>query len=107
MPIGGEMGTYRELNAWKEARILCNMVYRITETLPESERYGLSSQMRRAAVSILSNIAEGYERDGAKEYVHFLRISCGSAYELETQIILCSDLHYIEKCKLVNCTRKM
>lgn len=91
------MGTYRELNAWKEARILCNMVYRITEALPKSERYGLSSQMRRAAVSILSNIAEGYGRDGAKEYVHFLRISCGSAYELETQIILCSDLHYIEK----------
>ncbi len=91
------MGSYRNLDAWKEARILCKMVYRITEILPESERFGLSSQMQRAAVSILSNIAEGYGREGAKEYIRFLHISCGSAYELETQIIICNDLDYLNR----------
>ena len=91
------MGTYRDLDAWKEARVLCKMVYRITELFPDSERFGLSSQMQRAAVSILSNIAEGYGREGAKKYIRFLHISCGSAYELETQIIICNDLGYLDK----------
>ena len=91
------MGTYRDLDAWKEARVLCKMVYEISALLPESEKFGLSSQMQRAAVSILSNIAEGYGRDGSKEYIRFLHISCGSAYELETQIIICSDLGYFNR----------
>ena len=100
------MRTYRDLDAWKEARNLCIMIYKLTESLPDVEIYGLTSQMRRAVVSIASNIAEGYGREGAKEYIRFLHIACGSAYELETQIILCHDLGYINKAQALEVYNK-
>lgn len=65
--------------------------------MPETENYGLISQMRRAVISIASNMAEGYGRDSAKDYIRFLRIACGSGYELKTQIILSHDLGYFTK----------
>ncbi|MCO6501024.1 MAG: four helix bundle protein [Vicingus serpentipes] len=71
-------------------------VYLLTKMLPEDERYGLTSQMRRSAVSIASNIAEGWGRNSTKNYVQFLRIARGSLLELETQIIICRELSYIE-----------
>lgn len=91
------MGTYKDLDAWKKARMLCKAIYQATESMPETENYGLISQMRRAVISIASNMAEGYGRDSAKDYIRFLRIACGSSYELETQIILSHDLGYFTK----------
>ena len=88
--------TYQDLTAWKESRKLCTMIYQALTAIPTEEKYALSSQMRRAVVSIASNIAEGAGRGNVKEFIHFLRIARGSSYELETQIIICVDLKYID-----------
>src|SRR3989344_4678329 len=87
------MSHYRELTVWQKSMDLVVAVYRYTQTFPESERYGLTSQMRRAAVSIPSNIAEGGRRRG-KDTVHFLKISFGSASELDTQLEIGRRLNF-------------
>lgn len=84
--------TYKELIVWQKAMDLVREIYLLTEKFPKDEMYGLKSQMERAAVSIPSQIAEGYLRKHRKEYVQFLSISLGSAAELETQIIICKSL---------------
>ena len=84
--------SYRDLVAWQKARALVKAVYLLTASFPTGERFGLVSQMDRAAVSIPSNIAEGYGRATTQDYLHFLRIARGSAFELETQLVLASDL---------------
>ena len=84
--------SYRDLIAWQRARDLVREVYLLTATFPVGERFGLVSQMDRSAVSIPSNIAEGYGRATTQDYLHFLRIARGSAYELETQLVLAEDL---------------
>ena len=84
--------SYRDLVAWQRARGLVKEVYLLTATFPVGERFGLVSQMDRAAVSIPSNVAEGYGRATTHDYLHFLRIARGSAYELETQLVLAEDL---------------
>lgn len=84
--------SYRDLVAWQRARELVKEVYLLTAKFPVGERFGLVSQMDRAAVSIPSNIAEGYGRATTQDYLHFLRIARGSAYELETQLVLAGDL---------------
>ena len=84
--------SYRDLIAWQRSRELVKETYLLTATLPVGERFALVSQMDRAAVSIPSNIAEGYGRATTQEYLHFLRIARGSAYELETQLVLAEDL---------------
>ena len=84
--------SYRDLSAWQKARLLVKEVYLLTAAFPVGERFGLVSQMNRAAVSIPSNIAEGYGRATTQDYLHFLRIARGSAYELETQLVLAQDL---------------
>ena len=84
--------SYRDLIVWQRARELIKEVYLLTATYPVGERFGLVSQMNRAAVSIPSNIAEGYGRATTHDYLHFLRIARGSAYELETQLVLAEDL---------------
>lgn len=89
--------SYHDLDVWQQARQLVKAVYEITETFPKSEMSGLSSQMRRAAVSIPCNIAEGYSRHGAKDYAHFVSIAFGSAAELETQTLLALDLNFLSK----------
>ena len=88
----GQVKSYRDLVAWQKARELVKAVYRLTAGFPPGERFGLVSQMDRAAVSIPSNIAEGYGRATTQDYLHFLRIARGSAYELETQLVLAEDL---------------
>lgn len=90
------IGSYKELLVWKRSIELVKEIYRTTEHFPDSEKYGLVSQMRRAAVSIPSNIAEGYKRKNLGEYLYFLSISEGSAAELETQIIITKDLYHNE-----------
>lgn len=91
------MRSHHRLEAWQEAMKLAEEIYRMTGGFPKEEVYGLISQMRRAAVSVPSNIAEGAARGGAKEFLHFLLISRGSLSELETQLMLATKLGYMEK----------
>ncbi|HBK27912.1 MAG TPA: four helix bundle protein [Dialister sp.] len=94
------MSTYKSLGVWKESRTLYKMLYAAVKQLPDDEKYAMSSQMRRAVISISSNIAEGQGRGTIRDYIHFLYNSRGSAYELETQIIACGDLLLIDKATL-------
>lgn len=80
------MHNFRRLEIWIESMELVKQIYQITMDLPSIEKYGLTSQLRRAAISILSNIAEGTGRNSKKEFIHFLNISTGSSHELETQL---------------------
>lgn len=89
---------YRQLKVWQKALDLAVEIYDLVKLLPKEETYALSDQMRRAAVSIPSNIAEGQGRNSDKEFVNFLSIARGSLWELETQIELCERLHYIDSC---------
>jgi four helix bundle protein len=86
--------SYRELRVWQGAFDLALVVYEQTRLLPNEERFGLMQQMRRAAVSMVSNIAEGYGRGHRKEYLQFLAMANGSLMELETQVLLCDSLHF-------------
>jgi four helix bundle protein len=88
---------YKELKVWQRSYQLCLEIYRITKEFPKEERYGLTSQTRRAAVSVPSNIAEGYGRKTTPEYIQALYIAYGSNCELETQILLSGDLGYINE----------
>jgi four helix bundle protein len=89
--------SYKDLKVWQKAYQLCLEVYKITKPFPSEERYGLTFQIRRATVSIPSNIAEGYGRRTTGEYLQSLYISYGSVCELETQILLSRDLDYLSK----------
>ena len=89
-------GSYKELNVWKLAMELVFRIYSLTATFPKDELYGLVSQMRRAAVSVVSNIAEGKGRSGKKELAHFLSNSRGSLHELETQVLVAGHLKYYD-----------
>jgi len=88
------MKSYKELVVWQKAINLCVKVYQITDSFPKSEVYGLTSQIRRSAVSIPSNIAEGHSR-GHKEFIQFLRIAFGSGAELETQLLIALKIKYL------------
>lgn len=91
---------YTELDVWIESRKLANFIYEKTKTFPKEEMFGLTNQIRRSAVSIPSNIAEGLGRQSAKEIIHFLHISRGSLYELETQCYISKDQNYISDSDL-------
>jgi len=86
-----------DLAAWQEAMRLARAIYEITRGFPRDEMYGLTAQMRRAAVSVPSNLAEGAARPGRKEFAQFLGIAKGSLSELETQLLLAADLGYISR----------
>lgn len=85
---------YKDFIVWQKARILVKRIFLLTSSLPQSEIHGLISQMRRAAVAIPSNIAEGYGRHSTQTYIQFLKIALGSALELEAQLILTQDLDF-------------
>src|SRR3954471_14980656 len=91
---------YTDLDAWKEARILVKAVYTALATFPKDEIYGLQSQIKRSAISIPSNIAEGCGRSHPKDTMRFFYIARGSAYELETQLYLSFDLDFIDEIVL-------
>lgn len=95
--MGREMSDYKELEVWQVAMSLAEAVYKCTRSFPKEELFGLTSQIRRAAVSIPSNIAEGASRAGSKEFLQFLHIARGSASELETQLLLAEKLGYVSK----------
>ena len=88
---------FRELKVWQKAMDLTVEIYRITRCLPKEETYGLSDQMRRAAVSVPSNIAEGQGRDSCREFIHFLSMARGSLRELSTQLEICERIQFIER----------
>ena len=90
------MNSYKDLIVWQKSIELVISIYKITDKFPKSELYGLTSQIRRAAVSIPSNIAEGYTRKHRQEYIQFLRIAFSSGGELETQIIIAKKLNFCE-----------
>ena len=90
-----EMKTHKDLDVWKESISLVKEIYTLTKNYPKDEIYGLTSQMRRCAVSIPSNIAEGSARNYDKEFIQFLYISLGSLTELETQLIISIEIKYI------------
>lgn len=89
------MRNFRELEVWKDARVLAKDIYNTSKLLPDSEKYGLVSQINRCAVSIPANISEGCSKFSQKDFVRFLQISLGSAFELETHLILCQDLNFL------------
>ena len=91
------MRNFRELDIWNLSRDLVKEVYLLMKSMPDEEKFGLTSQIKRSAVSIPSNIAEGCAKKSNKDFSRFLEISLGSCYELETQLILCSDLELISE----------
>ncbi|ESU28258.1 hypothetical protein FLJC2902T_16060 [Flavobacterium limnosediminis JC2902] len=94
------MHQFKELGIWKKSRVFCSDIYSITTSFPNEEKFGLTNQLRRASVSIPSNIAEGSSRNSNKDFSRFLEIAIGSAYEVETQLIIASDLGFIDSEKL-------
>ncbi|RME97016.1 MAG: four helix bundle protein [Chloroflexi bacterium] len=90
------MNSYKELLVWQKAVDLVTQVYQLTGKFPKEERYGLISQLRRSAVSVPSNIAEGWGRGNTREYIRFLTIARGSLMELETQIIISEKMGFLQ-----------
>jgi len=91
-----EVKTFKDLIVWQKSYSLVLEIYKTTKLFPAEERFGLISQIRRAAVSIPSNIAEGYARRYLKQYIQFLCVAYGSGAELETQLMLAKDLGYLK-----------
>ena len=89
--------SYRDLEVWQRGVDLVELIYKLTQSFPSEEKFGLTAQIRRAAVSIPSNIAEGWGRDSTKEYVHFVRIARSSLFEVETQLIIAHRLGYLNE----------
>ena len=95
------MQSYRELTVWQKAMDLTEEAYRLTKRLPREEHYALSDQIKRAVVSIPSNIAEGFGRNSTGDYVRFLNIAKGSKNEVETQFLLCVRLGYLREQDII------
>lgn len=91
----GEIKSYRDLIVWQKSMKLVTEIYEATKTFPREEVYGLTSQIRRCAISIPSNIAEGYGRNSTGDYIRFLQIAVGSIFELQTQIEISANLKYL------------
>jgi four helix bundle protein len=96
------MRPHEKLDVWKKAIDFVVAVYRVTEAFPKEEKFGLTSQLRRAAVSIPANIAEGAGRRTSKEFSYFLSNSQGSASEVETELLIASRLSYVQEAKYIS-----
>lgn len=92
--------SYKDLLIWQKGIQIVKMTYQLTDVFPKEEIYSLTSQIKRAVVSIPSNIAEGYGRQSTQSYISFIRISRGSLFELETQLIVADELNFIKDKKL-------
>jgi len=91
------MRNFRNFTVWKNAIELAKMIYKVTEVFPTTEKFGLISQIQRASISISSNIAEGSSRKSETDFARFLEIAIGSAFEVETQLIIAEELNYINE----------
>ncbi len=98
--------SFTDLNAWRKGHELVLDIYKITKTFPSDEKYGLSDQMRRCAVSITSNIAEGFSRRGNKEKLQFYYISLGSVTEVQNQLLIARDIGYIKNLEFKKIAEK-
>ncbi len=96
------MSTFRNLVIWQKRMSLTTKIYNSTRNFPKEEIFGLTSQLRRATVSIPSNIAEGYGRDSSKEYLRFLNISVGSLFEMQTQLEIAKNITYLNENEFNN-----
>ena len=94
------MHRFKDLEIWKRSRLFCSEIYSVTSKFPDSEKFGITNQLRRASVSIPSNIAEGSSRKSNKEFSRFLEISMGSCYEIETHLFIAFDLKFISEKEL-------
>lgn len=94
------MHRFKDLDIWKKSRSFCSKIYTITSKFSDAEKFGLTNQLRRASISIPSNIAEGSSRHSNKDFARFLQIAIGSAYEIETQLLIASDLKFINQGEL-------
>lgn len=101
------MRNFRNYKIWNESVAFTTEIYKISRTFPTYERYGLGDQLRRASVSIASNIAEGSARESEREFIHFLSISLGSAFEVETQLQIAYNLDYIHHQTLESLLEKV
>ncbi len=99
MNYKGKIENFEHLIAWQKARDLTREVYRVTGQVPFSQDYGLCRQIQRASVSVMSNIAEGFERYSNREFAHYLSIAKGSLAEVRSQLYVALDLHYINQEK--------
>ncbi|KOS04980.1 30S ribosomal protein S23 [Flavobacterium akiainvivens] len=90
------MHRFKDLEIWKQSRKFCTDIYAVTSKFPESEKFGLTNQLRRASVSIPCNIAEGSSRSSNKDFSRFLEIAIGSAFEVEAQLLISSDLGFLK-----------
>lgn len=102
-----KLSSYKELDVWKLGIEVSKDIFAMTSKFPKEQVYILSSQMQRAAISIPSNIAEGYSRNGRKEFIQFLHIALGSKSELETQLIIAFDANFIDKQKAERLSEKL
>lgn len=93
------MKTFRDLLVWQKPMSFVTEIYKVSKSFPDHENFVLSSQIRKSAISVPSNISEGYRREGVKDHLHFLNISVGSLFELQTQIEIAYNLEYIKKEK--------
>ncbi|MCI5520668.1 MAG: four helix bundle protein [Treponema sp.] len=98
--MNGKVESHKDLTVWQKSMDLVVLVYKLMEQLPKEERYSLCDQIRRSAVSIPSNIAEGKSRNSIKQYKQFVGIAKGSAAELETQLLICERIGYLDKEEL-------
>lgn len=101
------MHQYKELTVWKLSREFCSIIYLVSNTFPEDEKFGLISQLRKASISIPSNITEGASRTSNKDFSRFLEIAIGSAYEIETQLLISKDLGYISEDKCTSLVEQL
>jgi four helix bundle protein len=101
------MRDFRKLEIWRKAIELTKEIYVISDSFPEKEKFGLVSQIRRAAVSVPSNIAEGTSRRSHPDFIRLLEIALGSAFEVETQLILAKEIGYIEDCRFAKCLEEL
>ena len=101
------MHNYKKLDVWKESVNLVTEIYRLTDSFPDKEKFGLISQINRCAVSIPSNIAEGAGRSSKKEFSLFLGYALASSFELETQLIITNNLNFISEAQKVEITEKL
>jgi four helix bundle protein len=101
------MHRFKDLEIWRLSRKFCSDIYQTTSLFPETERFGISNQLRRASVSIPSNISEGCSRKSNKDFSRFLEIAIGSMYELETQLLISNDLGFISEEKTEELMHKL
>lgn len=101
------MKTHKDLNVWKESIALVTLIYEKTKSFPKDELFSLTSQIRRSAISIPSNIAEGAARESNKEFLRFLFISQGSISELDTQLLIANNLNFLSKDDYVELAEKL